>query len=110
MSICSMTGFAQIKGQQGRTEYTFTAKSVNPSYQKIIGMGEAAVPFILKDLRDNGPADWFWALNMITDENPITEDMAGNMKAMTEAWLQWGIKVGYLRDYQRTTNNVSQTS
>jgi len=29
MSICSMTGFAQKKGQHGRTVYTFTAKSVN---------------------------------------------------------------------------------
>jgi len=29
MSIRSMTGFAQIKGQQGKTAYTFTAKSVN---------------------------------------------------------------------------------
>jgi len=29
MSIRSMTGFAQTKGQLGRTAYTFTAKSVN---------------------------------------------------------------------------------
>ena len=29
MPICSMTGFAQKKGQHGRTAYTFTAKSVN---------------------------------------------------------------------------------
>ena len=29
MPIRSMTGFAQIKGQQGKTAYTFTAKSVN---------------------------------------------------------------------------------
>jgi uncharacterized protein (TIGR00255 family) len=29
MSIRSMTGFAQIKGQQGKTAYTFSAKSVN---------------------------------------------------------------------------------
>jgi uncharacterized protein (TIGR00255 family) len=29
MAIRSMTGFAQIKGQHGKTAYTFTAKSVN---------------------------------------------------------------------------------
>jgi uncharacterized protein (TIGR00255 family) len=29
MSIRSMTGFAQIKGQHGKTAYTFSAKSVN---------------------------------------------------------------------------------
>ncbi len=29
MPIRSMTGFAQIKGQHGKTAYTFSAKSVN---------------------------------------------------------------------------------
>lgn len=59
-------------------------------------MGAAAIPWILIDLRENGPDDWFWALTAITDENPITRDIAGNMAAMTEAWLQWGERAGYL--------------
>jgi hypothetical protein len=83
-----------------------TTKSVHLAYQKIIGMGEAAVPLILKDLKDNGPGDWFWALTMITDENPITEEIAGNMKAMTGAWLQWGTNIGYLKDSPQKTKNV----
>jgi hypothetical protein len=62
-------------------------------------MGESALPFILKDLADNGPHDWFWALTAITEENPITQDIAGNMVAMTEVWLRWGITAGYLKDY-----------
>ena len=66
------------------------------AYQKIIGMGELAIPLILKDPAVNGPNDWFWALTAITDENPITKKIAGNMAAMTEAWLQWGRKAGYL--------------
>jgi len=74
-----------------------TAKMLCPEYQKIIGMGELAIPFILRDLKDNGPNDWFWALTAITDVNPITEDMAGNMTVMTEAWLRWGKKAGYLK-------------
>ena len=65
-------------------------KVLHPSYQRIIGMGAVAVPMILDDLDLNGPADWFWALTAITGENPITEDMAGNMNSMTEAWLRWG--------------------
>jgi hypothetical protein len=69
-------------------------KSVHLAYQRIIGMGEAAVPFILADLDKNGPDDWFWALTVITDENPIAENIAGNMMAMTEAWLQWGRRRG----------------
>ncbi|MCI0378895.1 MAG: hypothetical protein L0215_14910 [Gemmataceae bacterium] len=71
-----------------------TTKAMHPAYQKIIAMGEVAVPFMLRDLADNGPEDWFWALHVITDANPITEEIAGNMAAMTEAWLQWGNKAG----------------
>ena len=75
-----------------------TKRVMHPAYQKIIGMGESAIPLILKDLSDNGPDDWFWALSAITDENPITREIAGNMAAMTEAWLQWGRNAGYLKD------------
>jgi hypothetical protein len=71
-----------------------TKRIMHPAYQKIIGMGEAAIPLILKDLCEHGPDDWFWALTAITDENPITKEMAGDMLAMTEAWLQWGKKAG----------------
>src|SRR5229473_2339691 len=84
-------------------------KLMHPAYQRIIGMGEPAIPLILKDLAANGPDDWFWALTAITDENPITEGMAGNMVAMTEAWLQWGKSAGYLNDCQDPSNGSSQT-
>ena len=85
-----------------------TTKAMHHAYQKIIGMGEGAVPFILRDLQRNGPNDWFWALTVITEVNPITEEIAGNMSAMTEAWLQWGEKEGYLSDCQQKTSAVSQ--
>ncbi|HVA51720.1 MAG TPA: hypothetical protein VNH11_35595 [Pirellulales bacterium] len=65
-----------------------TKRATHPAYQKIIGMGPAVVPCILLDLAEQGPNDWFWALTAITGENPIGEEIAGNMKAMTEAWLQ----------------------
>ena len=86
-----------------------TSKIMYPEYQKIIGMGKEAMPLILRDLADNGPNDWFWALTAITDFNPITPDMAGNMVAMTEAWLQWGRKAGYLNDSPKTTSESSRT-
>ena len=73
-----------------------TTKAMHVAYQKIIGMGKAVVPLILADLRDNGPNDWFWALHVLTDANPIKERMAGDMQAMTEAWLGWGRREGYL--------------
>lgn len=82
---------------------------MHPAYQKIIGMGESAIPLILRDLATNGPDDWFWALTAITDENPITEEIAGNMTAMTEAWLQWGRNAGYQSDCHGQPNGSSQT-
>jgi hypothetical protein len=86
-----------------------TKRILHPAYQKIIGMGESALPFILKDLMENGPDDWFWALTAITDENPIHKEIAGNMAAMTEAWLQWGRNAGYLKDCPSPPNGSSQT-
>ncbi len=64
-------------------------KAIHPAYQKIIGMGKDAVPFILAELR-NAPDDWFWALHAITGANPIPEESRGRLYAMTAAWIQWG--------------------
>jgi len=87
-----------------------TTKCTHSAYQKIIGMGQDAVPLILKDMVENGPNDWFWALSAITDSNPITEEIAGDMQAMTEAWLAWGSKAGYLQDYQPRSKISSKSS
>jgi hypothetical protein len=64
-------------------------KSTNWSYQQIIGLGYAAVPLILCELKRR-PADWFWALSAITREDPIKPEHAGNIAAMTDDWIQWG--------------------
>jgi hypothetical protein len=60
-----------------------------PSYQKIIGMGWAAVPFMLEELKDE-PQHWFAALRAITDINPVPPEDAGNVRKMAEAWVKWG--------------------
>jgi hypothetical protein len=64
-------------------------------YQRIIGMGTAAVPLILEELRRE-PDHWFWALEAITEENPVSPDDAGRVPAMTTAWLRWGTERGLL--------------
>src|SRR4029079_1399682 len=51
------------------------------SYQKIIGMGMIAVPLILDELRRE-PDQWFWALESITDENPVPPAIAGDVPQM----------------------------
>lgn len=64
-------------------------------YQAIIGMGLPVVPLILEELRAE-PHHWFWALEMITDENPIPADAKGDVKRMAEAWLNWGREQGLI--------------
>lgn len=62
---------------------------MHPSYQRIIGIGPDAVPFILQELAENG-GHWFWALQALTGENPVQEEDFGRIKKMKEAWLSWG--------------------
>lgn len=43
--------------------------AMNPSYQRIIGLGPIAIPPILREL-SREPNHWFWALRCITDASP----------------------------------------
>ena len=67
---------------------------IHPAHMQIIAMGPKAVSLILNRLKEETDL-WFWALNFITGENPVTQDIRGNVKAMSEAWLEWGRKNGY---------------
>ncbi len=64
-------------------------------YQRIIGMGWPAVPLILEEMRRE-PDQWFWALEAITEENPVPAEALGKVRAMTQAWIEWGLKQGLL--------------
>ena len=70
-----------------------TAIVSNFAYYRIIGLGRAAVPLILKDLQEHG-GHWFLALRALTGENPVAPEEAGSMKKMTQAWLEWGHQHG----------------
>jgi hypothetical protein len=65
------------------------------SYQKIIGMGWDAVPFLLEELQRE-PDQWFWALEAITDENPVPPEVAGKVREMAAAWIEWGKSRGLI--------------
>jgi hypothetical protein len=60
-------------------------------------MGPDAIPLILRELQRR-PEHWFWALNAITREDPIDPEYAGNVRKMTQAWLEWGRERGYIDD------------
>lgn len=74
---------------------SLTHMVLHPAYQRIIGIGPEAVPMILRELQHR-PAQWFWALRSITGEDPVDPEDAGRVRKMTEAWLDWGRKRGYL--------------
>jgi hypothetical protein len=69
--------------------------SMHPAYQRIIGMGEKAIPLILAELAER-PGHWFWALASITGEDPVAEQSRGKLREMASAWLAWGRQKGYI--------------
>jgi hypothetical protein len=70
--------------------------AMHPAYQRIIGLGKAALPFILRELQSTLD-HWFWALKAISREDPVPSESRGNMSEMRAAWLEWGRKKGYVR-------------
>ena len=64
-------------------------------YQRIIGMGWSVVPLILEEL-NREPDQWFWALEAITEENPVSSDVAGDVRRSALAWLEWGRERGLI--------------
>ena len=68
---------------------------MNSAYQRIIGMGKSAIPFLLDRLAEK-PDHWFWALFAISGDNPVPPDHEGKLSLMAESWLAWGRDRGYL--------------
>ena len=64
-------------------------------YQRIIGMGWDALPFIFAELQRE-PDQWFWALEAITEENPVPAEAAGKVRLMAVAWIEWGKQQGFV--------------
>lgn len=68
---------------------------MHPSYQKIIGMGPQAIPWLLERLEERG-GHWFWAISAITRaEDAVPAENRGNLRDMTAAWLEWGRQHGF---------------
>lgn len=71
-----------------------TTMVLHPAYQQIIALGPRAIPLLLREL-DRELDHWFWALRVLTGENPVPTGIRGNMAAMREAWLAWGRSKGH---------------
>jgi hypothetical protein len=83
----------QWRQERGPTSST-TQMAVCPSYQRIIGLGCAAVPFLLREL-ERQPDHWFWALKAITGADPVPAASRGRLGEMADCWLAWGREQGY---------------
>jgi len=70
--------------------------ATHPAYQRIIEMGEQALPLIFDDLQERG-GQWYVALRSITRASPVPPEVAGRTRLVREAWLQWGREHGYCR-------------
>ena len=70
-----------------------------PAYQRIIGLGPDVIPLILAQLKSEGdaPDHWFWALAILTRDNPVPQSSRGKVREMAKAWLDWGTRTGHVQ-------------
>lgn len=84
------------KWQSETSHISATSKRVlHSAYQSIIGMGQPAIPLILRELERNVDS-WFWALAAITEDDPATSESMGNGELLADAWIAWGKQKGYV--------------
>jgi hypothetical protein len=72
-----------------------TRVAMHPAYQRIIGMGPVALPWILADLEVTHD-DWFWALRAISGQDPVAPEDRGYIDRMARSWVRWGMRTGIL--------------
>ena len=75
---------------------TMTDIVLHHAHLQIIGMGDKALPYILRELSEGRQGHWFTALSSITGESVASDDMSYD--EAVRAWLQWGHNKGYLGD------------
>jgi hypothetical protein len=77
-----------------RSESSTLRIAIHPAYQQIIGLGQPAVPLLLREV-ERRSGRWFWALKAITRQDPVQPNDRGKTQKMINAWLSWGKKQGY---------------
>ena len=63
-------------------------KFLHPAYQRILGMGEKALPLIFAELNQR-PDHWFWALRFITGTDVAVD--SSDFAEAREKWLEWRV-------------------
>ncbi|WP_324752101.1 hypothetical protein [Roseovarius sp. Pro17] len=65
----------------------------NQAFRDIVDMGDVILPLIISELRKR-PDFLIVAMALITGQNPAKPSQLGDIKAMSQAWIDW-------YDYQR---------
>jgi hypothetical protein len=101
-SILARMEFDELAREWKKSKDRWSSKAMSmaqdPNYLRVIGMGQSAIPHILRQLQDelaaNQPDHWFVALWSITGENPIQPQHQGVLREMARDWIKWGIDRG----------------
>ena len=75
---------------------SLSKKFQHPAYRQIVGMGDKALPWILRELQDR-PGHWFEALRAIARKSPVPSEDRADPKKARAAWLKWGKDRGLIR-------------
>jgi hypothetical protein len=67
-------------------------QAMHPAYQRIIGMGDGAIPLILDDLKRTR-SRWFWALRALNKGVDVAANVTSHGEKVA-AWLAWGASRG----------------
>jgi hypothetical protein len=68
----------------------------NDAYGQIAALGPPVVPLLLNEMQKQS-GHWATALTWITGHDPVTKDILGNLRAIREAWIRWGIEHGHIK-------------
>lgn len=74
--------------QESMIESDWDAVTQLDSFQRIVGLGGAAIPLILQEL-DHSPSLLVLALEDILGSGPLSDDMRGDVPRMIGAWKEW---------------------
>lgn len=90
--------------QNATADKGFTAHEIieNRYFQQILQLGDAAIPYILKEIQENPHASihLVTALFLLTKDNKRPEPIAnpGLESEVKNSWIRWGKEHGYLEN------------
>jgi hypothetical protein len=67
----------------------------HPAYRKIIALGEAALPYLFRDLEQTHDGHLSGALTAITEAQPVLPGEGGKIRLVADRWLNWARENGY---------------